>query len=289
MRYTAKEIAGVADDVPGTERGVRKKMRRGEIASEKSAQGKGYVVHLDALPPKARAALVRQHGPAPSETSDTSARDSGDYQYDPDELARWGDSCNERQRAEGVERAKILNAAMDLHERRGYRLREALSAAAEAAGRNPGTVKNWYYGTQSMRGARHYRRCDWMYALIPRYVGKTVTAGFDAAAWDYFLGDWLRLSGPSLSACYRRLQAQAKQNGWRIPSRKAVAGRVSREIPRETIIYYREGADAVARMVESGPRDRSMFRALEAVNADGHQLDVICRWPDGTTRRADAG
>jgi transposase InsO family protein len=283
---TAKEIAGAAEDVANTHSGVvRQAKREGWRTDKRQGRGGGRVYHLDSLPAKARAALVRQHGPAPSETSDTSARGSGFYEYDPDELARWGDACNARQRAEGVERAQILNAAMDMHERSGYRLREALHAAAAAADRNPGTVKNWYYGTQSMRGAQYYRRCDWMYALIPRYVGRTATAEMDPAAWQYLLGDYLRLSGPSLAACYRRLQKQAREHGWQIPAKKTVTRRIEREIPRETIVYYREGEDAVARMVESGPRDRSMFRALEAANADGHQLDVICRWPDGTTGR----
>jgi len=286
MWFTAKEIAGVADDVPTTVQGINDMRRRGVLKGVKADKGKGYVYHVDSLPPKACVAMYRLHAPTPEpETSSETMIKPGRFEYDPEELARAAESRSAKQQARGEHCARVLQAAMALHERGDCDLRNAFASAAHQFGENPGTVRNWYYGRNGAPGARDYRRCDWMYFLTPGYVGRTAKAEFDEAAWDYFLGDWLRPSGPTMAGSYRRLREQAKVHGWKIPSYKAVARRIEREIPTQTIKYYREGADAVSRMVESGPRDRSMFRALEACNADGHQLDVLCKWPDGKVDR----
>jgi len=286
--FSAKVIAGVADDVPGTERRVRSKAQRDGWRSRNREVGKGDEYHVDSLPPKACAALYHLYAPAPApmaEPSEERMIQPGRFEYDPEELARWAESRSAKQQARGEHCARVLQAAMALHEREGMRLRRAFELVAEQFGEQAGTVKNWYYGRDGKPGARDYRRCDWMYFLTPGYVGRTATADFDEAAWDYFLGDWLRLSQPSMAASYRRLQVQAREHGWRIPAYKTVANRIEREVPVHTIKYHREGPDAVDRMVESGPRDRSCFRALEACNADGHQLDVLCQWPNGRLDR----
>jgi len=43
----------------------------------------------------------------------------------------------------------------------------------------------------------------------------------------------------------------------------------------------RKGQEAHDRLFPAQERDRSMFHALEAVNADGHKFDLFVRWPDG--------
>ena len=47
----------------------------------------------------------------------------------------------------------------------------------------------------------------------------------------------------------------------------------------------REGTEALERLYPYQERDRSIYHALEAVNADGHKCDVMVRWPDGEITR----
>ena len=56
-------------------------------------------------------------------------------------------------------------------------------------------------------------------------------------------------------------------------------------VPRSVLVLAREGTEALDRTFPAQERDRSMFHALEGVNADGHKFDVFVRWPDGTIAR----
>jgi hypothetical protein len=48
------------------------------------------------------------------------------------------------------------------------------------------------------------------------------------------------------------------------------------------MVLCREGRDALKRAFPSQQRDRSHLHALEAVNADGHTVDVFVDWGDGS-------
>jgi hypothetical protein len=50
-------------------------------------------------------------------------------------------------------------------------------------------------------------------------------------------------------------------------------------------VYHREGREAVSNLFPSQERDRAVFVAGQAVNADGHRFDVMVSWPDGQTER----
>jgi hypothetical protein len=57
------------------------------------------------------------------------------------------------------------------------------------------------------------------------------------------------------------------------------------EFPRAVTTLMRQGRDAAARVYPAQRRDRSVFRALEAINGDGHKFDVFVRWDDGSVTR----
>lgn len=121
--------------------------------------------------------------------------------------------------------------------------------------------------------------------LVPSYSGGTASAEIPAEAWDLYKADYLRLEAPSASSCYDRLARIAKVNGWVIPTRKTFERRIKAEFNRATLLLAREGMEALNRSFPAQERDRSVFHALEAVNADGHKFDVFVRWPDGTIGR----
>lgn len=121
--------------------------------------------------------------------------------------------------------------------------------------------------------------------LVPSYSGGTASAEIPAEAWDTYKADYLRLEAPSASSCYDRLARIAKVNGWVIPTRKTFERRIKAEFNRATLLLAREGMEALNRTFPAQERDRSVFHALEAVNADGHKFDVFVRWPDGTIGR----
>jgi len=67
-----------------------------------------------------------------------------------------------------------------------------------------------------------------------------------------------------------------------VPSFSAIVSRFKRETKthREVIILARGGPDALKRAYPAQRRDRSHFHAMEALNADGHRIDVRVAWPD---------
>lgn len=130
------------------------------------------------------------------------------------------------------------------------------------------------------------RRDAWLPLLLPDYLGRTKTADIPAPAWDCFKADYLRLSAPSATSCYERLQRIAAQRGWQLPSCRTFERRIERELSRQVLVLAREGEEALMRTFPAQQRDRSIFNALEAVNADGHKFDVFVRFPNGEIGRA---
>ncbi len=117
-----------------------------------------------------------------------------------------------------------------------------------------------------------------------RNGGGAPRADIDPEAWDFIRTDYLRPEAPCVAACYERLQRAAAQRGWRIPSARTMYRRLE-EIPRPVRLLAREGAERLKQAYPAQERDRSIFHALEAVNADGHKFDLFCTWPDGTIAR----
>lgn len=124
-------------------------------------------------------------------------------------------------------------------------------------------------------------RSDWLAALVPDYAGRTGTAEIQVEAWDLFKADYLRLEAPTASSCYARVQRIAKVKGWTLPCLRTFERRIAAEIPRGVMVLRRQGEEALARTFPAQERDRTIFHALEAVNADGHKFDVFVRSPMG--------
>lgn len=282
-RFTVRQIAeALGVDLSTAKRRADRERWPYEETTGRGGRRRLYL--LERLPGRVQAALLLRYGdPAPKAPTEEGSAGSR-YHYDPEELARWAESRPERLREEGKRRAELLHRVMHLVEH-GTPFRRAAELVAQHADCSAASLRNWYYGVNGQPGARDYRRCDWWMALIPRYQGRQTGAACSPEAWDYWLADYLRPERPSAAACYRRLQRVAAERGWTIPSRKTLERRLEREIPRPAIVLAREGREALERMYPAQIRDHRHYRALEALTADGHVLDVLARWPDGRTGR----
>lgn len=212
------------------------------------------------------------------------AKAKPDFTYDREELWAQYERKPKGPRAKAEKRLDLLNQVMRLNAA-GHAMKDAFVAVGQANGVSHRTISGWYYGTNGKPGAQHYDRADWLPALAPGYVGRTKTAECSPAAWEFFKADYLRLAAPAAQACYERLMRVAPEKGWTVPSLKSLQRRLDREIPPGAVILAREGREALARSYPAQTRDRSVFHALEAVNADGHKFDVFARWPDGEVAR----
>jgi transposase InsO family protein len=144
-------------------------------------------------------------------------------------------------------------------------------------------MRTLYRWINSVRGLH---KSDWMPALLPDHKGRTTTAQCDQRAWDMVVSDYLRPAGASFSSCYARMMETAEAKDWGpIPSKVTLKRRVDKEIGPAAIKLAREGQHAAAQLYPAQTRDRSVFHAMEATNADGHVFDVFVQYDDGTIGR----
>lgn len=277
--YTPAELAGLAlPGMPTTERAIRDKADTWRVDGQyhpsnpqgtwrkRQGRGGGYEYHYSLLPSDAQVKLVTTQAPkeakrpAPTKKA-MSTPEAWDY------FARQPD----RKKEKANHRLKVLDAVEAL-KLAGRETDWAVRRIAEAHGLGPSTIYNWYGRVAGVD------RCYWAAFLIDRHAGRTAEAEISLDAWEWFKGEYLRLSQPALSENYRRLEEVAAVNGWTIPSEATVARKVERLDPK-VVCLMREGEEKVARKFPAQRRDRSMFKALEAVNFDGHKFDVFVEWP----------
>jgi hypothetical protein len=122
-------------------------------------------------------------------------------------------------------------------------------------------------------------------ALVSANHGRTARVPCSDEAWQMLLALYLRLDKPPLTACFREVAAKGRELGWTIPSRSCLERRIQSDVPVPVRVLMREGREALAKLYPCQERDRSMFHALECVNADGHKWDDMVRWPDGYVGR----
>jgi putative transposase len=167
---------------------------------------------------------------------------------------------------------KLVQQGHGLQDARG-----AVAAQLQREGVRGGSVPSLCRWAATVQGLEQQH---WVAALVPNYTGGTATAEIPEEAWDTFKADYLRLECPTATSCYDRLQRTAKVRGWVLPSLDTFERRIAK-LPRGVRILARDGEEALMRTFPAQERDRSIFHALEAVNADGHKFDVFVRSPMG--------
>lgn len=286
--FSAAELAEAGlPGVPSTKRGVLKMVRRFgwmgatdaagmKQARKRQGRGGGVEFHVSLLPEAARVRLAA----VDAEKAERPDRETL--------WARW-ETLPESLRAEAARRLAAIERVEDLQRaglNKSRAIEEVVKAAAleaRAAGEEPSLkVATLYAWFARIAGADRHDRAVY---LAPDYAGRTATADCSAEAWEFYKGDYLRLSKPPAAGCYRRLQRAAADKGWTVPSHKTLQRRLDAEVPPPVQTFLRYGADALAHAFPHLERDRDGILPMQILNLDGHTWDVMVRWPNGTVGR----
>ncbi|MQP64737.1 hypothetical protein GE253_05190 [Niveispirillum sp. SYP-B3756] len=264
--FSASALAALKlPGLPTSERRCRDRaISEGWKARTSSLRGGGKEYHIDSLPAPAQTWLRRQAEPKQEPATVESA-------------VLWAhfERLPQQHKDEAASRLKAVLECEALAASIGASKAEARTAAAY--GCTPVTLRRW---RAAVKGKA---RADWMAILAPRYsVQGRTPKDIPAEAWDIFLADYLRLEEPTATACYERLCRIAKTKEWGgpLPSCKTFLRRVERDVPEAVRVLKREGREALDRLFPHQERDRAVFRAMEAVNADGHKLDIFAKADD---------
>lgn len=279
------DISSIGDALQVVKRSAERRALREAwpFVEQAGLGGKRRLYAFDQLPPDVQAAILIKRQPPPEaqavevrRTWTEAQLKSAWQQYDrrPD---THKNTAKRRQRALLAVEALVRQQGMGL-----VQARNVVSAQLQregVRGGSPATLARWADLVENAP------RDSWLPLLLPDYLGRTRTAEMPEAAWDAFKGDWLRLSAPSATSCYERLQRVAKERGWQLPSLRSFERRIEREIPRAVQVLARQGDEALMRTFPAQERDRSVFHALQGVNADGHKFDVFVRFGNGVVAR----
>lgn len=187
-------------------------------------------------------------------------------------------STTDSQRQKAVDRLEVVKRLVELR-----RTMTSTAAMAFIGAKSGMPIRSLYRLLDAVSGLPEN---DWLPALLPHNRGRTVTAECDRRAWDMLVSDYLRPAEPSFASCYARMKEAAAEKGWGpIPSKPTLLRRVEAEFGAVAITIARKGKDAAAALYPAQTRDRAVFHAMEAVNADGHVFDVFVKWEDGTIGR----
>jgi transposase InsO family protein len=257
----AERFGWLVEDLKGT--GWRKREGRGG----------GVEFHYSMLPACAQMPIAIAINAQKTEATHAAARISSRRQ----DIWAWWERQPDTRKAKGRQRAEALDAVQWLVAG-GTEKVAAMALTAQTLKVSLSTLYSW---EALVAGAD---RCDWMPLLTPRHVGRTVKTECAPEAWNMLKTDYLRPEQPSFTACYRRLQAVAAEKQWTIPSEDTLKRRIDK-LPVALRTRERQGEDALKVLYPYQQRDRSVFHALEAVNADGHKWDVFVKWPNGEIGR----
>lgn len=289
--FTAAELAELA--LPGLPRTKRKVNERADgeawkaqvdasglpLARARKGRGGGIEFHIELLPAAAKAALVERgilfvsnqtNMPAivapglPVPANDSIAAQSG-------QIWTWYDGQSDNVKDEAQRRAMIL-VDVDAYVAAGTTKSDAVNRAAQSSGESASTLWNWLALVKGVPSG------DRLPLLAPRRKGGGKQAAIDPTLWNELLSDYLRLSQPPFSDCYRRIAEQAALMGVTLPHPKTLLRRVEAEVPPAVIALKREGKEAVRHMLPPQTRSVADLHAMQIVNIDGHKADVFVNW-----------
>lgn len=272
--------AAIASAMGITPRGVMKRAEREAWAytEMRVSGGMRRIYAIDGLPAEIQAAVLLAARPALSVATDRASKKVRDEAQIKALWSRY-EQVPQHMKDTAQRRLTALQAVAKLVEQ-GHRMQDARAAVAAqlqrdgVRGASVPSLSRWAASVARL-AAQH-----WLAALVPEYSGGTATAEIPEQAWDTFKADYLRLEAPTATSCYDRLKDVAKITGWVLPSLDTFERRIAK-LPRGVRILAREGEEALMRTFPAQERDRSLFAALEAVNADGHKFDVFVRSPMG--------
>lgn len=202
---------------------------------------------------------------------------------DEDREALWNYAAQKstKNREGAARKAEAVRAVETLMER-GTRKMEACEEVGGKTGTHHMTVRDWFEKTRGVDPG------DWAAILIDARGGNRQKKKYTPEVDDVFRADYLRIERPTARACYERLERAAKAHGWEIPSLKTIMRKLENEIPHALIVLKRQGEDAYKKCYPAQERDKTVFRALEAVNGDGYTFFKYVRFESGEVCRPTA-
>lgn len=271
--------------MPETKSGVCRWIKRGAVPTRRRrGRGGGVEIRISSLPAETQAAIARKaaielareaRAAAPAAAIGAPANDDGERSR-----ALWAAymRSTEGMKDRAKHRLGVVQAVEALLAG-GLRKLESIRLAAAESGDSPATVRRW------VNRVRDVPLVDRLPALMPETVGRLTTAECDPEAWHWFKDLYLRPARPTAASCYELMARKAAAEGWTYPSLRTLMRRIEREIEPARVALARHGEAALKRKYPAQERDRSIFHAMEAINADGHKFDVFVRWEDGTIGR----
>ena len=274
---TSAELAQAAlPDMPQTRQGIetmiaQRGWRETEQARKRAGRGGGFEYHISLLPEAARMRLTLATSLQEGETvEEAQARRN----------ALWNrfNRLSKEQKAVCEKRLKVLARVEDLAQQPAI----ARTAAIAMVTHEAGVTKSAYYEWRQMTCGLD--RADWLAALAPSTTSSTGLVSDETnchpTAWNVLKSDFLRPEKPSFSACYRRVAASAKREGWgALPSERTLRRKLDREVSKAVQTMAREGKDKAKSLYPAQRRSRTHLHAMQLVNMDGHKLDVFVNVP----------
>lgn len=238
------------------------------LARRRSESGGGWEYHYSVLPVIEQTKYCKEHL-APK--VDTAVREVTKEALSRDEMWSWYDGIPDNKKQKAQSRLVVLDA-VDTLLRGGTMKTVAVEVVARQYSTPSATIYRWFKLVDGVT------RADWLPYLAPKHSGRSAVREIDPNVMDWIRSDYLRPERPTMKSCYRRLKAVAEKEGWPLPNERTVQRRID-DIPTTVRVLAREGLDALKKLYPAQERDRSVFHALEAVNADGHKFDVWVNWP----------
>jgi transposase InsO family protein len=281
--FTAAELAERAlPDLPATKSGIVRFAKKANwqgkrtlagtaLCRRRKGRGGGLEYHYSVLPRLAQVKLVAEataeKGGAPAKAE----RGEG-------EVWAWFDRLPKARKDKAEARLKALDQVEALV-RGGQLKNNAVHFVARQTGASARTIWNWY----DLVAGRD--RKDWLPYLAPQHQGRQKTAACSPEAWEAFKTAYLRLEQPTAEAAYEWTLQAGEGRGWTVPALRTLTRRLDAEVSYACQVLLRKGPEAAKRLYPSQERARTHFHALEAVNADGHKMDVWVIMPDGSEVR----
>lgn len=235
--------------------------------------GGGFEYHISLLPKAAQTRLIVLHdAPANDDRDANAAR----------KKALWSrfEALSNEQKAACRLRLNALLFATDLIAN-GLTATAAMKVAARKFDVSAATLYNWQELTHGVD------RDDWLAALAPSFAATAKRADCHADAWEFLKSDYLRPEKPTFTACYDRLLKAAKVENWSpVPSERALRRRFDAEVSQAVRVLARNGKDKAKALFPAQRRTRDHLHAMQAVNMDGHKIDVFVKvpWSDAPVR-----
>jgi len=293
--FTAKELAGLAD-MPQTAQGVNLWGRKTVRNERKNTcnlglTGGGVMYPYTCLPIDTQRALILngQYSEKP-ELSDyvktlvaETEKEIGEpieYRVDWDHFDRKPG----KQKAEAYRKAEILREFKQLldNEHGNRKQVQLMKLVADNHNMSWRTLQNWYLGNKGKIGVKHFDIKDWPAALINGFVGRQRNSDWSQAAFDYYGQLYLSRRQPTYQDCYMRTAEVAAQEDWLIGCARTMQRYVEDTYSAFTKILYREGEVATRKTFPFQHRDKTCFKAGEAVTGDGVKFDKVwVEFPDG--------